>query len=85
MVNLSTRKSYTFRLFIALSLLLCAIFGGKAYESVCSAAWRLRKEKGIKGLWAKATVWLMDLLEAGHCYKSWLWFQKIRAGLEIDG
>ena len=54
------------------------------YESACAAAWRLRKEKGIKAWWARTTIWLMEILEPGHCYKAWLWFQKVKCGISFD-
>jgi len=49
------------------------------YEPACASAWRLKDEKGFKGVWAKITIWLMDLLEPGHCYKSWLCHQRLKA------
>lgn len=86
-MNLITQKGYAFRLFVALSLVLCAIFGGRVYESACAAAWRLRYSKDwYKYYWANTTIWLMELLEPAHCYKSWLWYQKVLCGLDItDG
>lgn len=78
-MNLISLNSYWFRLFVAFSLLFCAIFGGQMYEPACASAWRLKDEKGFKGVWAKVTIWLMDLFEPGHCYKSWLCHQKLKA------
>lgn len=81
-MNLTRRKSYGFRLMVALSLLLCAVFGGYMYESACAAAWRLRYESGIKGAWARATIYLMDWLERDHCRKSEQWFLAVRSSLK---
>lgn len=46
------------------------MFGGEMYETTCSSAWRLRKESGIKGFWAKTTIKLLNMFEIGHCRKS---------------
>ncbi len=70
-MNLTTNTSYLFRVMVALSLLLCAIFGGRMYESVCAAAWRLQdSENPITWLWANFTVRMMNLFERDHCKKS---------------
>lgn len=80
-MNLTKRKSYWFRLFVALSLVLCAIFGGRMYESACASAWRLRNEKGIKGLWARCCMFVMDYIDADHCETSAEYWNKIQRGL----
>ena len=69
-MNLTNRKSYWFKVFVALTLLLASLFGARMYESVCAAAWRLKYAGGIKGLWANITIWLMDFLEEDHCKRA---------------
>lgn len=43
-------------------LVNAAWFGGSAYESLSSHAWRERGK-----WWARAIIWLTDLLQRGHC------------------
>lgn len=81
-MNLTSRNSYIFKLFVAFSLLIAAFGGGGTYETACACAWRLRERKGFKGLWARVTIWLMDLLEKDHCKKSAMWYSKIQRGLK---
>lgn len=76
-MNLTNRKSYWFRLFVAASLLLNAIFGGRMYESVCARAWRVRRATGVVGWWSTLTIDLMDLLEKDHCKKSAEYYNKL--------
>lgn len=83
-MNLTSRNSYIFKLFVAFSLLFAAIGGGRTYETACACAWRLRNENGFKGLWARTTIWLMDFFEEDHCKKSAMWYSKIQRGLK-DG
>ena len=81
-MNLTNIKSYLFNLFVALSLLINAIFGGEMYESACAKAWRMRDEPGINGKWARLTVWFMNLFEKDHCRKSDVAFRRITCGLQ---
>ena len=83
-MNLTNKNAYWFRLFVALSLLSCAVFGGNMYESSCAAAWRLRYYSGVKGWWARTVIWTMNLMEPDHCKKSAAYYQKIKAGLRED-
>ena len=76
-MNLIKRDSYWFRMSVAVSLLLAALFGCPLYESVCAAAWRLRNTDGFVGRWASITVWLMDLLEKDHCLNGYVIHQKL--------
>ena len=79
-----SKQSYALRLLFALSLLLCAVFGGRGYETICAAAWRHRCSKDwYKYYWATYTICLMDLWEPEHCYKSWLRYHRILGGLDI--
>lgn len=77
-MNLTTNKGYWFNLFVALSVLICSLFGGRMYESVCSAAWRKQSSRNFfVRWWAKLTIEIMDLLEKDHCKKSWKYHQRI--------
>ena len=76
-MNLTSRNSYWFRVFVAGSLLIAALFGARMYESACAAAWRKRNDRGLGGLWARSTVWLMDILEKDHCKKSAMFHEKL--------
>ncbi len=70
-MNLTAVDSYWFRLFVAFSLLFCAIGGGRMYESACAAAWRLRKSPNwVKRTWANITIPLMNVFEEDHCKKA---------------
>lgn len=39
-----------------------ALFAGSPYESLSSHSWRARDR-----WWAKAVIWIADLLQKGHC------------------
>lgn len=39
-----------------------ALFAGSPYESLSSHSWRERTK-----WWAKAVIWITDLLQKGHC------------------
>jgi len=80
-VNLTNRKGYWFKLFVALSILVNAIFGGQMYESACAKAWRMRHYGGFRGLWAVITIWLMNFFERDHCRKSEIAYKRIQSGL----
>ena len=64
-MNLTHRTTWWFTVFVAVSCLLNALFGGRMYESLCARAWRGRDWK--YGYWHRMTVWFMDRIEIGHC------------------
>ncbi|HEY3047828.1 MAG TPA: hypothetical protein VGJ72_10260 [Polaromonas sp.] len=41
------------------------VFNGYAWESVSSHAWRVRHRR-----WARAVIWLTDLLQKDHCKRA---------------
>lgn len=72
-MNLTNRDVYWFRLLVTASIFINVLFGGRMYESLCARAYRKRlmHHEGIGRIWADSTIWLMDLLEKGHCRKAY--------------
>ena len=74
---------YFYRLGLAGSLFLSALFGGRAYESVCAKAWRQRNhDNPVVRFWSWLTIHFTNLFEDDHCLLSWRWHQVISKAIK---
>lgn len=76
--NLMDNTSRPMLIAIAMSMLVCALIGGKAHQTVCSLAWETRTQVwGIRAAFLSGVRRLFDTLEPNHCHMSDIAFRKL--------